>query len=44
MYVLPSFTEWYTTITSFDLWTNKGAHDVFVLVVKFKDRIGDWNI
>jgi len=35
LYVLPSLTECYTTITSFDLWMNKGAHDVFALVLNF---------
>jgi hypothetical protein len=33
--VLPSLTKCYTTITSFDLWMNKGARDVFALVVNF---------
>ncbi len=35
VYVLPSLIRCYTTITSFDLWMNKGAHDVFTLVANF---------
>jgi hypothetical protein len=35
LYVLLNLIECYATITSFDLWMNKGAHDVFALVVNF---------
>ncbi len=35
LYIFPSIAKCYITITSFDLWMSKGAHDVFALVVNF---------
>jgi hypothetical protein len=34
-YVLPKFTNYICTTTSFDLWMLKGAHDIFVFVINF---------
>jgi hypothetical protein len=40
-YVLPLLNDCYCVIANFDLWMSKGAHDVFVLVIKFLGS--DWN-
>jgi hypothetical protein len=40
-YVLPLLNDFYCVIANFDLWMSKGAHDVFVLVIKFLGS--DWN-
>jgi hypothetical protein len=34
-YVLPLLNDCSCATTSFDLWMSKGAHDVFILVIKF---------
>jgi len=34
-YVLPKLKQCYSTTTSFDLFTSKGAHDVVALVISF---------
>jgi hypothetical protein len=33
LYVLPILAKHNYTITSFDLWLSKGAHDIFALVI-----------
>jgi hypothetical protein len=33
LYVLPILAKHNSTITSFDLWLSKGAHDIFVFVI-----------
>jgi len=35
LYVLPILTECYTITATFDLWMNKGANDIFALVLNF---------
>ncbi len=34
-YVLPLLNDYCCAIANFDLWTSKGAHDVFALVIIF---------
>jgi hypothetical protein len=33
MYVLLVLADYYSIITSFDLWMSKGAYDIFALVI-----------
>jgi hypothetical protein len=33
VYVLPKLTYCVYTITNFDLWMSKGAHDIFVITI-----------
>jgi hypothetical protein len=39
-YVLPKLSQCVFTFASFDLWTSKGAYDIFALVINFLD--GNW--
>ncbi len=34
-YVLPKLNDCSCATTNFDLWTSKGAHDVFILIIIF---------
>jgi hypothetical protein len=34
-YVLPKLNDCSYATTNFDLWTSKGAHDVFILIIIF---------
>jgi hypothetical protein len=43
IYILPKLIDYISAATSFDLWTSKGAHDVFVLLINFLDMIGNPN-